>query len=51
MSSNVKCKGCGRVSQRQEHFEDVTVIVKDSNSVIDSLSDTFQSEILAGDNQ
>ena len=51
MSSNVQCKGCGRVSQRQEHFEDVTVIVKDRNSIIDSLSDMFEAELLEGDNQ
>lgn len=51
MASNVKCKGCGRVSQRKEHFEDVTVFVKDRNSIIDSLSDIFQSELLEGDNQ
>lgn len=46
------CKECGNVSEREEHFLDLTVAVSGYSSLSDSLTDCYLNpEILSGNNQ
>lgn len=47
----VECLRCGAVSERQEEFSDIPVVVKGFSSLEESLAAAAKAEMLDGDNQ
>lgn len=51
LASQVLCQKCQNRSERVEDFYDLTLMVKDMNSITDSFRKLFEVEELKGDNQ
>ena len=49
--NKVRCLTCGYTSEREEHFQDITAVVKNYSSLIYSLNDFVQPQLLDGENQ
>ncbi|VDL17602.1 unnamed protein product [Hymenolepis diminuta] len=51
LKTTIQCLSCGKISERNDEFQDVNLSVSDCNSIEVALGNHTQVETLAGDNQ
>ncbi len=51
IANRIVCKKCGHVSAREEPFLDVSLLVRDKDTICDSLAAYTEQETLEGENQ
>nr|CDS31841.1 excitatory amino acid transporter 2 [Hymenolepis microstoma] len=51
LKTTIQCLNCGKISERNDEFQDVNLSVSDCDSIEVALDNHTQTETLAGDNQ